>query len=204
MATIDEAIPSAVEQGTGPAPYLFTVEQYHGMIAAGILTTDDRAELLDGRVVAMSPKGVGHRFVTEQLAALLRAALPQGWVVQSQNPITFSRSEPEPDLAVIRGSYRDYLEGHPGPADVAVVIEVADSSLHVDTTLKAALYARAGIVEYWVVNLPQQRVERFSRPVLQGATAAYSNHEAFAKSTKLPLTVEGRTIAELPVASFLP
>jgi Uma2 family endonuclease len=95
---------------------------------AGILTSDDRVELLEGLLVTQMNKTPAHTLATALLREELAALLPAGWYVRSQDPITLAASEPEPDLAVVRGTPRDYRDRHPGPGDVAVVVEIADAA----------------------------------------------------------------------------
>src|SRR4051812_20576168 len=108
--------------------FRLTVEQYHTMIEAGVLTEDDPVELLEGVLVQKLPKSRAHVAALSRLNRALAAILPPGYFIQMQDPITLSESEPEPDLAVVRGIEDDFTE-HPGPADVALVVEVADTSL---------------------------------------------------------------------------
>jgi hypothetical protein len=95
--------------------YRMTIAQYHHMIEAGILTEDDQLELLEGFLVTQMPKNLAHRFTTQSLREVLTAFLPAGYLVDDQEPITTVDSEPEPDIAVIRGVRRDFLNRHPSP-----------------------------------------------------------------------------------------
>ncbi|MEP0853896.1 MULTISPECIES: Uma2 family endonuclease [Cyanophyceae] len=135
-----------------------SVEQYHQMIRLGILSDDDPVELLDGWLVYKMPKNPPHRATTKLTRNALEAVIPEGWYVDTQEPITLADSEPEPDVVVVRGNTRDYLERHPGASDIALIIEVADSTLERECpgdtlrerTSKQRLYARAGIPIYWI------------------------------------------------------
>jgi Uma2 family endonuclease len=129
-----------------------TVERYFGLVAAGVLSEDDRVELLEGVVVAMTPSNPPHDTgVTLATLALVRAVAERA-VVRTQCSLVIGRhSVPEPDVAVVPGSPRDYEERHPEAAHL--VVEVADSSLQQDRLTKAAIYANADIPEYWIVNL---------------------------------------------------
>src|SRR6266404_5283681 len=109
-----------------------SVEQYHGMIRGGILTDDDPVELLEGWLVTRMPKNPAHRIATRLLQEALEKLIPQGWYAERQEPITTADSEPEPDVAVIRGDTRQYTEEHPGPQNLALVAEVADTTLRRD------------------------------------------------------------------------
>jgi Uma2 family endonuclease len=125
-----------------------SVKHYHEMIDAGILTEDDPIELLDGWLVYKMSKKPPHSFATQNLRVILEKLLPPGWFVNVQEPVTTETSEPEPDIAVVRGERRDYRTRHPGPADVGLVVEVSDASLDRDQKWKKNLYAEARIVLY--------------------------------------------------------
>ena len=107
----------------------FSVDQYHAMIRTGILTEDDPVELLGGWLVTKRPKSPRRSGVTRLIRQALESILPPGWHVDTQEPLTTIDSEPEPDVMVVRGETRHYLDRHPSPQDVALVVEVADSSL---------------------------------------------------------------------------
>jgi len=144
--------------------------RYHELIDAGIFDDDDRAELLEGVLVEMSPKGVEHDDAVAWLTRQFVLALDDAFQVRPHSALTLesSGSEPEPDLAIVAADApRPY---HPGEA--LLVIEAARSSLAKDRLVKARLYARAGVPEYWVVNLGERRVERHAEP--QGD--AYTEH----------------------------
>ncbi|MEG3875753.1 Uma2 family endonuclease [Microcoleus sp. herbarium7] len=124
----------------------FSVAQYHQMIRLGILTDNDPVELLAGWVIQKMPKNPPHRAATKLTRNALEAIVPLGWYVDAQEPITLEDSEPEPDVVIVRGNTRDYLDRHPGSQDLALVVEISDSTLERDRTLKKTLYARAGMV----------------------------------------------------------
>ncbi len=145
------------------------------MIRAGILTDDDPVELLDGWLVSKMPKNPPHCVVTRLIRQALERLVPAAWYVDTQEPLTTADSEPEPDVVVVRGETRQYLDRHPGPEDVGLVVEVADTTLQRDRTSKKRLYARAGIPVYWIVNLPESRCEVYSEPVRGSAAARLSS-----------------------------
>jgi Uma2 family endonuclease len=140
------------------------VDRYHHMIQSGLITAEDRVELLEGVLVEKMSINPGHRVATRRTADHLRASLPAGWYVDEAAPLTTSDSEPEPDVAVIRGATTDYLDRHPGPGDVAVVIEVSESSLRRDRETNRRIYARAGVREFWLLDLTNRRLEVHTRP----------------------------------------
>ncbi len=139
------------------------VGEYHRMIEAGILGEDEPVELITGILVAMTPQGSRHAVVIQRLTAALVRAVGDDLAVRPQLPLTLSEdSEPEPDLAVVRASDAP-LEG-PHPRSALLVVEVAGDSLRLDRQSKAVLYARAGIPEYWIVNLAESSIEAHFDP----------------------------------------
>jgi len=143
----------------------FTVEEYHRLAELGFFHEDDRIELIRGEIIQMAAKGTPHttccRNLLEELAALVigRAKL------QCQDPITLpSKSEPEPDFAILRKRADNYLSAHPTPEDILLVIEIADSTLKYDQETKLPLYAEAGISDYWIFNLVNNYLEAYSEP----------------------------------------
>ena len=135
-----------------------TVDEYHRMIEAGSLGEDDRVQLIDGAVVAMTPQGPAHALAIQNFTRLLARALPSDLALRPQLPLTLpGDSEPEPDLAVVRLEEARSREHHPRTA--LLVVEVAGDSLPLDRQAKATLYARAEIPEYWIVNLAESTVE---------------------------------------------
>ena len=127
---------------------------YHRLGEAGILGEDDRVELLEGQLVDMSPIGPRHALAVDALNELLVTAVAGRAGVRVQNPIELDGgSEPNPDIVLVRRPWPGHPHAHPGPADVILLIEVADSSLPTDRGAKLELYARAGIGEYWIVDL---------------------------------------------------
>jgi Uma2 family endonuclease len=136
-----------------------TVNDYHRLGAAGILGEDDRVELLEGQLVDMSPIGPHHALAVDALTELLVLGAAGRAVVRVQNPIVLDdASEPQPDFTLLRKPWDGYPHAHPRPPDVYLLIEVADSSLEFDLGAKLELYARAGIRDFWVVDLTSNRV----------------------------------------------
>ena len=146
----------------------FTVEDFHRLARVGVLREDDRVELVDGQVVEMSPIGVPHAACVRRLIGVLSRHLGHVAVVDAQNPIVLgARDQPQPDLAVLRPRGDGYRE-HPRAADLLLVIEVSDSSRAYDRDVKLPLYARAGIVEVWIVDLAGDRIEVYRAPASGG------------------------------------
>jgi Uma2 family endonuclease len=149
---------------------LLTVDEYHRMGEVGILTEDDRVELIEGELVAMAPIGSEHIAATNSLNRLLVLAVGDHGIVSVGNPVRLNRhSEPQPDFSVLkpRDDYRKML---PRPEDTLLAVEVANTSLDYDRKVKLALYARSGIPEVWIVNLAANEVEVYRSPVADNYT----------------------------------
>jgi Uma2 family endonuclease len=147
----------------------FTVDDYYRMAEVGILTEDDRVELLDGEIVQMSPIGSDHAGHVKRLTALFTSRLGARVVVSVQDPVRLSRhSEPQPDVALLQPRADFYARAHPRPDDVLLLIEVADTSVETDRRIKMPLYAMAGLREVWLVDLPAERVEVYREPAADG------------------------------------
>lgn len=148
-----------------PTRYRFTVDEYHKMTEAGILSEDDRVELVEGEIVAMAPIGIRHAKCVDNLTELFGSVLAGKARLRVQNPIRLEPdTEVQPDVTLLR--LRDYShdQQHPGPRDVLLVVEVSDTTLLWDRREKVPLYAKAGIPEVWIVNLQQDRIEVYSQP----------------------------------------
>lgn len=177
----------------------FSVEQYHRMINSGAFTEDDRLELIEGWVVRKMAKGPAHEYSTGRCEELLRASLPSGWHVRNQAPVTLAASEPEPDLSVAQGERAAFRTRHPSGHEIALVVEVSDTTLATDR-LKAAVYAGTGIPTYWLVNLVDRCVEVYPRPSSEGS----SSSRVVRPGDTLALTVGSHECAAVPVAALLP
>lgn len=145
----------------------FTVDEFYRMAEAGILSEDDRVELIDGEIVEMVPIGSHHAHSVDRLTSLLVKRADDRAVVRVQNPVRLDvYSEPQPDFALLRP--RSYASGHPGPEDVFLIIEIMQTSADYDRRIKIPLYARAGIREVWLVDLPAGRIEVHRNPAATG------------------------------------
>jgi Uma2 family endonuclease len=188
-----------------PEPiWRLSVEQYHEMINAGILDEDDPVELLEGWLIPKMPKNPPHRVTKELTRDALAHMLPPGWHVSEQEPITTEDSEPEPDVTVIRGERRDYLERHPGPDDVELVIEVSDTTLSRDRGLKKQIYARAGIRIYWIINLLENQIEVYTGPTGEAEEPDYQRRQDYFPDDEIPVVIEGREVGRLAAREVLP
>ena len=148
-------------------PARFTLEQYHAMGEAGVLTPADRVELIDGVVTRKPIKGPLHNYVVKLLHGRLSTVAGDGAHVQQEGPVVLLTSEPEPDFAVVRGTPADYRTRNPSGTDCLLVIEVSDTTLARDA-YKAALYAKAGVPAYWIVDVNCRRVIAHRGPTPEG------------------------------------
>jgi Uma2 family endonuclease len=143
----------------------FNVDEYYRMAEAGIFTEDDRVELIEGEIIDMSPIGSYHAGCVDQLNSLLNQKIGQAASIRVQSPIRLNDfSQPQPDIALLKPRADFYRRSHPTPADVLLVVEVADTSVDYDRHVKLPLYAGAGIPETWLVILPKDTVEVHSQP----------------------------------------
>ena len=148
-----------------PTRHLITVEAYHKMGEAGIFAPDERVELIEGGVIDIAPIGSEHAGTVNKLSNLLAYALQGRAIVAAQNPVVLGdHSEPQPDLAVLRFREDYYTQAHPGPEDILLLIEIADTTARYDREVKVPLYARHGIPEVWLIDLKEKRLEVYSGP----------------------------------------
>lgn len=198
MSTVTD--PQLGAFGIPPLPVRrFSVAEYHQMIQSALLSEDDPIELLEGWIVSKMPHKPPHDFVVDQGNELLSDVLPSPWRVRVQSAITTSDSEPEPDLAVVLGPASRYRQRHPGPADIGLLIEVADSSLVSDRTVKLRLFARAGIVGYWIINLVDRQIEVYSNP----AGASYQTRQDYREGERAPVIINGQVVGSIAVSEVL-
>ena len=179
----------------------FTVDEYHRMIQTGILRSGERLELIHGWIVPKMPSNPSHSSCIRYLDRWLQARASNDWVVSVQQPITTGDSEPELDLAVCDGPRDRYLHAHPGPDDVALLIEVSDTSLGYDTGDKLKMYAKAGIAVYWVVDIENQRVIVHSVR-RRGRSPKYLTRVEYCG--RVPVVVRAETLGTIAVSDLLP
>jgi Uma2 family endonuclease len=183
----------------------FTVDEYHQMIQSGILGEDDNVELLEGWIVPEMPRNPVHDALIAWIHnRTLTPRLRAGWFCRGQSAITTPDSEPEPDLALIRGSERDYVNRHPGPADTALAVEIADSSLSRDRSIKTRIYAAAGVPVYWIINLIDGQIEVYTLPTGPDPVPDYRRRQDYKRSDMVPLVVDGIELGPIPGSDLLP
>ncbi len=167
--------------------YRWTVTDYHKMAKAGVLTEDSRVELIEGEVVEMPPIGGKHAGKVLRLTHLLAIQLGEQALISTQNPLQLDpHSEPQPDIALLRRREDFYETAHPGPADVLLLIEITDSSAVYDRQVKIPLYARYGIPEVWLVNLPRRCLEIYRHPSAEGYGQLTEHHTDQVSPERLP------------------
>jgi Uma2 family endonuclease len=181
-----------------------SVETYHELVEAGTFGPEEDVELIHGYVVRKMPKNPLHAKANQWLLIYFSklVGVEQGWYFAVQDPITLIDSEPEPDLTVIKGTPDDF-EGHPGPEDVGLVIEVSDSSLEYDEGVKMSLYASNGIAGYWIVNIAARQIQVYSEPFMTGERAGYRRQTTYVAGDDVPVVLEEQEYGRIPVADIL-
>jgi Uma2 family endonuclease len=181
----------------GRVPYRISVPKYEAMIASGAFTEDDRLELIEGALVQKMTKGRKHSAGSEKVWRAIQAILTSGWHVRIEKPVRIPArdSMPEPDVSVARGEVDDYLDHDPSPPDVALVVEVSDTTLAADRAL-AATYIAGGIPAYWLLNVLDRQLEVYSTggdaPAIVG------------ESGSVELLLDGQATGRIAVADLLP
>lgn len=198
--------------GQAPSIVPLTVDQYHQMIAKGILREGDAIELIDGILVRKDrgdkggdpmSHGPRHGSAVVGLQEQLDGVKAAGCHLRIQLPVTIAEiQEPEPDVAVIHGNRKAFANRHPTPADVVALMEVADSSLNFDRTTKLRLYANAGIGIYWIVNLVDQQIEVYEEPQAENGTYNCRTDYLPGQTIKLVLGDESVEVAAAEVLSI--
>lgn len=178
-----------------PKPMKWTRARYDECVAKGILTTEDKVELLDGEILEMSPQQTLHAVAVTLTQDKLNASFGAWHVIRVQLPFVLDDgSEPEPDIAVVVGGPRDYLVAHPSKAEL--IVEVAESSLTLDCGRKLAAYARNGVPEYWIVNLLDRQIEICRKPESTADGADYTEKQTIRSGESIaPLAQPDQTIA---------
>jgi len=175
-----------------------TVDEYERL--AGLLD-DPRVELIDGYLVKKMSKKPPRIWAVGSVLDATTRLLPSGWSSRKEDPVRIPDfDEPEPDVAIVQGSRDDYRGRIPGPNDVALLVEVADTSLAIDRGQKRSAYARGGIPVYWIVNLNDRQVEVYSDPAEDG----YRSGEVFRPGDEVPVVIAGFEAGRIKVSDILP
>jgi Uma2 family endonuclease len=196
--------PTPVTYGLDASTPRFSVARYQKMIEAGILTPEDKVELLENYVVLKMPRNPSHDGTVQVVTEALAPRVPPGWRMRVQLTVVLADSQPEPDCAVVRGDARAYLSRHPGPPDVGLVIEVAEASLLRDQRDKARIYARGGIPAYWIANLVERRIEVYTQPSGPAEVPAYQALQLYQPGDEVPLVLDGNPVTTLRAGDLLP
>ena len=189
----------------GTKPYLLTVRQFERMIDAGILPETDNVELLGGIIVKKMVKHPPHSSAIRALSEALRRLIPDGYFVSEEKPVLLGEHwYPEPDLAVIPGPLDRYDFVDPGVEEIALLVEVAESSYATDRGAKWQGYAAHGIRSYWIVNLSTRCVEVYTDPAGQGDEANFRSSRFFGIDEEIPVTIDGRDAGRITTRNILP
>lgn len=176
-----------------------SVESYERMVQAGILSENDRVELIHGEIIEKMPISPQHGASVKRLNRWFSSNLGDTVVIGVQDPVRLKHSEPEPDLSVMQWREDQYAAMHPRPEDILLLVEVADSSLDFDREIKLPLYAEAGIVEYWIMNLVDQQLEIYRGPQPDGS---FGQHMVAKQKDEIQMLAI--PAARLAVANVLP
>ncbi len=183
-----------------PDVYRMTVDEYENLATAGVLD-DPRVELIDGLLVRKMTQKPPHTWAVETAHDRLGRLLPFGWFIREEKPVRITRfDEPEPDLSLVRGSRDDFRGRHPGPRDIGLLVEVADTSLDRDRGEKRAAYARGRIPAYWIINLVERQVEVYTKP----HRGKYGSCQILKPGEEVSLVIDGAVAGRIPVADLLP
>lgn len=211
MASVAEA--PRIESPPGPAfvppklgrSYRITLDQYCRMVERGVFGDTFPIFLWRGRLIPKMARNAPHVFCQTVLLNSLMRMVPDGWYVGPEEPVALADdSMPEPDIVVVRGAPRDYLHRRRTAADVALLIEVADSSLPEDQGEVLESYARDRVPIYWIVNIPGRQVEVYSDPTGPAERPGYRTTRVFPPGQSVPVVLDGREVGQLAVADLLP
>lgn len=184
--------------------FRLSVERYEEMGRQRILKPEDRVELLEGWLVPKMTKNPPHVVATKLVSKAIDRLLSPDWHSRTKDPIRLIASVPEPDVAIARGTERDYRDRHPNSSEIAIVVEVADSSLPEDRTLKKQIYAAAGIPIYWIQNLLDNRLEVYTDPTGSAEQPEYRKRQDFGPEDDVPVALDAREVGRLKVRELLP
>jgi hypothetical protein len=203
-APVGPPSPRPKTYGLDPTIYRFSVAQYQRMAELGILGPEDKVELLEGYVVLKMARNPPHDSTIQRVQRTIYRFLPAGWDLRVQSAVTLSDSVPEPDFAIVRGDHRTYMTRHPGPADIGLIVEVANTSLDRDIEEKSEVYARSNIVAYWVIDVANSAVHVFTQPSGPTAAPEYASHVVIRPPDGVPLALDGVAVGPIPAADLLP
>jgi Uma2 family endonuclease len=181
-----------------------SVDEYHRMIEAGVFTENDRIELLEGWLVNKMGHNPPHDSTIDLIVGALEAILPAEWFLRVQSAITTDDSEPEPDIAAVRGPRGRYRTSHPRPRDIGLLVEVSDTTLQSDREDKGPAYARASVPVYWIIDLGASQVEVYAEPSGRRAKAGYGQKKTYGLDDTIPVVLDGKEIGSVVVKHLFP
>jgi Uma2 family endonuclease len=184
-----------------PSLYRFSVAQFDQMMRDGTIGSQDRVELIDGLVVTKVSKNPPHILAGKLLFPALQGVIPARWHVAKDDDVVISdHDQPQPDLSVVRGSPRDYANRYPTPGDIGLAVEISESTLASDRSIKMPRYAFANVPVYWIVNLVHGQVEVYTDP----AGGQYVNRSVFTRGQEVPVVIDGHLVGRIAVSEILP
>lgn len=207
MATTEAVIAAEPEAEIEPEfpPHRMTVDRYKRLVDSGVYGPKDPVFLWKGRLVEKMTEGDRHAFSSLSLVGFMMRLVPDGWSVRPDKPIVLAdESLPEPDLTIVRGSHRDYVNRTPKANDVALVVEVSDSSLRLDSRPILQAYAANAIPVYWIINIPGGRVEVFADPTGPAERPSYREHREYGPDDEVPVVLDGREVGRILAKEILP
>jgi Uma2 family endonuclease len=183
----------------------FTVDEYHKLLEIGVLKEGEPCELLNGVITPKMPQNSPHSSAASRLERRLARLLPDRWILRSQKPVSIpgQASEPEPDVAVVRGPEERYDARQPYSNDLAQIVEVSDTSIDMDLGEKPRIYAGARIPTYWVMNMIERRVEVYREP-RGGKKPTYRKQTHYGPSEEAIVVLNGSEVGRIPVRELLP
>jgi Uma2 family endonuclease len=194
------AQPAGMPIGASYPPFRMSIDQYEKLVGAGVFTKRDKLQLINGILVSKVTKNPPHSVADQLCRKALERVIPRGWHLRSDSPVRLPPDgEPEPDQCVVRGAERDYCLRHPGPQDVGLLVEIADSSLAADRQMAETFSAR-GIPVYWLVNLVDRQIEVYSGPKSDG----YGSVQLYNPGEYVPVVLDGTEIGRFAVSDILP
>ena len=203
MATGTPTEPTATEPAV--KPYRLTVKQFVAMIDACVFADGDRVELLGGLLVERMTTNDPHDYAVGKLGDLTRPMLPAGWFVREEKSLRFGRFwRPQPDFTIVRGRRQDYRTRTPQPADLALLVEVADSSYAKDRGPKWRGYAAARVAPYWIAHFAKRQLEVYGEPAGRGKSARYDSCRIYGEDAEVPVVIDGREVGRIAVRDLLP
>jgi Uma2 family endonuclease len=207
---LQEAVMPSTLQAQTPSSLLsvagfrkITPKQYHKLMDSGIIYEGEPIELLEGYLVEKGMRNPPHDGAVTRLGYYLQRLLPAAWILRVQCAISLKESEPEPDGAIVRGGPTSYDTRLPEASDFGIVIEVSDSTLAFDRSDKGRIYARAGIQEYWIINIPDRQIEVYTQPDVAADPPKYASRVVHQHGSAFAFQLDGQVVS-INVADFLP